>query len=101
MDNFESISRVFHEEADTRYLMCGMPLSTPPSDYPVDSDAVVVAMYAFSFRLQKLGNLWVEYENVPFHSQKRPQGVPDLLPFFNAFTGARTVFSFAGIGKVT
>ena len=30
-----------------------------------------------------------------------PQGVPDLLPFFHAFTGADTVSSFSGIGKVT
>ena len=74
----------------------------------VDSDVVVMALYAFP-RMNNVEHLWVEYgsgihlQYLPIHdmNDKIPTGVSNLLPFFHAFTGADTVSSFGGIGKMT
>lgn len=70
----------------------------------VDSDIVVIIMYAFC-RLLNLDELCLEY-GIGKHllpstmlQRKVPQGIPELLPFFHAFRGADTASSIAGIGK--
>lgn len=72
------------------------------SKYTVDSDVVEIAMHAFSILLN-LEELWLEYRwkktlqyfPICVLDRKLPQGIPDLLPFFQAFT----VPSFANIRK--
>jgi len=71
-----------------------------------NSDAFVIALFAFS-RTPEVEELWIEYgaekyiQYLPIHElhSKLPSGVPELIPFFHAFTGCDALSSVCGIGK--
>ena len=72
----------------------------------VDSDVVVIAVYAFK-RLQNALELWIDfgigkmrrYIAVHLLATTLRTEICDSIPFFHAFTGCDTGSSFNGIGK--
>ena len=96
------------EEADGRLLLHAKHAvesgHSNISIRPVDSDVVVIAVYAFS-QMGPISGLWIEFgvgkRNVHNIVNGLPANVSINLPFFHAFTGCDTVSTFSGIGKCT
>lgn len=113
-DDFDisSISPCTAEEADGRLLLhaqhAGKTGLSNVTIRTVDSDVVVIAVYAFS-RMSGIETLWIDFgvgksrKMIPIHEVCRgiPHSVASNLPFFHAFTGCDTVSTFSGIGKRT
>lgn len=98
--SYNPISPTFHEEADARLLLHVWHASTFEGHTKitiktVDSDVVVLAIYAFPYMLENIEELWVEYgtgknlQYLPIHQiqQKLSPSVPNLLPSFMLFRG--------------
>ncbi len=105
-----SMSPCSCEEADGRLLLhaanavsSGMHAITIRT---VDSDVVVIAVYAFS-KMPGIEQMWIDLgvgrsrKNIPVHDicKNLPPAVAESLPFFHAFSGCDTVSTFCGIGK--
>jgi len=110
--NVDDISPCSAEEADGRLMLhakhavdCG---HTKVLIRTVDSDVVIIAVYAFS-HMGNIEQLWIDFgvgkarRHIAVHSVVNglPCYIVDNIPFFHAFTGCDTVSTFYGIGKKT
>lgn len=106
------ISPCTHEEADSRIML---HVADAARQYnvirirTVDSDVVVLAVYAFARLTGSLSMLWVafgtgrNFRHIPVHEIYSALGPEKslALPMFHSITGCDTVSSFAGRGKRT
>ena len=108
----EGLSPCSHEEADSRIMV---HVAHAANTYThilirtVDSDVVVLAVYAFAQLTSSLNELWVafgtgmHYRMIPAHKICAAIGLDKCLALrmFHAFTGCDTVSCFSGRGYRT
>ena len=110
--NTDGLAPCSHEEADSRIMLHVADAAknyTSVTIRSVDSDVVVLAVYAFAQLRTSLNELWVafgtgkNYHMISVHGIYAALGVEKCLalPMFHAFTGCDTVSSFSGKGKKT
>ena len=111
MDN-EGLASCSHEEADSRTMIHVAHAANTYTNIlirTVDSDVVVLAVYAFAQLTSSLNELWEafgtgrHYRMIPAHKMCAAIGLDKCLalPMFHAFTGCDTVSCFSGRGKRT
>ena len=109
MDN-EGLASCSHEETGSRMMVhVAHAANTHNKIRTVDSDVVMLAVYAFAQLTSSLNELWVafgtgkHYRLIPAHMICAAIGLDKCLalPMFHAFTGCDTVSCFSGRGKRT